>query len=101
MEMWAVSRSEPTPGIINHERRVMDGRARWMMSMIQSWGAAALIGDAVHDAAHSGNEGGGKPRDRPSKQDVVMLAAELVEAAWDEATHRGWIVDVPGLGEAQ
>lgn len=94
MTVWSVPRSQTTAGLVTHETQSMDTRARWMMQMIQHWGAMTFLGDAMHDAA-------GSTKKLPSKQEIVMIAAELVQAAWDEATNRGWIIDVEDFRDAQ
>lgn len=80
----------PNPRYVQNNLKEMDPRCRWALSMIQAWGAMAVLGDVVKDSST-------KPMP-PS--DLVMRICEVVDAAWNEMEHRGWILNVnDSLGE--
>lgn len=68
--------------VTHHDRQVQDQRCRLMMNFVQSFTQAVLM---------HGKE--------PQTTMTVMLAAEMVDAAWNEARHRGWIIEMPPLDE--
>jgi hypothetical protein len=91
-----------TPGqadirICRLENEAHDRRAHMLFDMVKSWGAMAIMGDAVRDLHGHGCDGetpASPPRKNPTKQEIVMGAAEMVDAMWDEARRRGWVFDL-------
>ena len=86
-----------TPGqadvrICRLENEAHDRRAHMLFDMVKSWGAMSIMGDAVRDVHCEGDAA--PSRKNPTKQEIVMAAAEMVDAMWDEARRRGWVFDL-------
>lgn len=84
-----------TPHQLHHERFALDGHAKMMLALVQAWGAAHFVGDAMKDFAEAG---GGAKIARNTVGNIVFLAAETVQAMYDEADKRGWTVAIGELG---
>lgn len=83
-----------TPKYFQNNLQEMDTRARWTMQLIQSWGMMAALGDMAskfHDDV--------KPTEPVPPSQLVMRICEVVDAAWNEMQHRGWILNVDSLGD--
>ena len=74
------------------DRQTQDQRAKLVFNFIQSWGIAAAFGDIPH--AHDDPQ----PTRIPPTE-LVMRACEIVDAAWNELKHRGWIIELPSIAK--
>lgn len=73
------------PRITHNNLMEPDNRAKWAMSIIQQWGAMATFGDIL-------NQDKSPPQKPVPPQELVMRVCEVVDAAWNEMQHRGWIL---------
>lgn len=79
------------PFYLHHIRMACDQKAALLISLCQTWGYGAAMGDAVANMA-PGAGGAGPPK---TIDFVVERAAEMVERIWEEGQRRGWIIAVP------
>ena len=84
----------PQAQLMHNETQVIDQRCKWAMSLIQAWGMGAALGDIM---AQYQEEPKRIPPVPPSE--LVIRVCEVVDAAWNEMRHRGWIIDSGSLGE--
>lgn len=105
LEVWAVM-GEIRYKTASHDRKYLDARARLAVTLVQSWGPAMLLGDSMHGAIHEiadhhhPEPAGDKPtQERLKIGQLVMLAANVVDAVYDEVHRRGWTVEIPPLDE--
>ena len=77
------------PHIMHHDRQVLDQRAKFVFQFLHSWGIAAAFGDTFACDEH------GKKTERIPPNELAMRACEIVDAAWCELQHRGWIISQP------
>ena len=68
--------------VTHHDRQVCDQRAVRMLSLVHSMYTQAGVSVINADPART-----------------AILAAEAVDAAWNECKHRGWIIEVPSFDE--
>lgn len=80
------------PPLMHNVLQFPDDRAKFALSMIEKWGMAAALGDILVSAE-------GKSSDRVPPAMLVMRVCEVVDAAWNEMLHRGWIVTTEPIGE--
>ena len=102
-QAFLMAPGEHPPTVATFFCRQLDARGRYMIQMVQAWGQMALLNDGLADMhdEHCDAAAEGEPKKKrrtPSKQEIVLLAAEMVEATFDEAQRRGWILEIP-LGE--
>jgi hypothetical protein len=73
------------PRITHNNLMEPDLRAKWSLQIIQAWGMAATFADVMsHDCSNQV-----KP---VPPSELVMRVCEVVDAAWNEMQHRGWIL---------
>ena len=93
LEILKLAADESTaPRYVQNSLKELDQRCKYALSMIQAWGMMAALGDLLakeHDTIT-------KP---VAPSDLVMRVCEVVDAAWNEMEHRGWIINVDSLGE--
>ncbi len=85
-----------TPQIMHNEIQAQDARAKIAFGLIQHWGAMATFGDIMSQMSDSKPAVPVKP---VPPAELVMRVCEVVDAAWSEMRHRGWIFDVEALGD--
>lgn len=84
--------------IMHHDLRVQDQRAKLVFDFLRAWGFAAAFGEMAQGlCSESGDDSAKRARIPPT--DLAIRACEIVDAAWSELTHRGWIVSQPSLSE--
>lgn len=86
------------PRFLTHNRHQLDQRADWTLRLLSSWGMAASMGDLMRqycDDEHKKN----LPTEQVPPQELIMRICEVVDAAWNEMQHRGWIVNTGSIGE--
>ena len=86
---------EGRPYLTHHDRQVMDQRAIYVFSFLQSWGVAAALGDLMFDLHSDEDQAKAQKPARIPATELVMRACEIVDAAWCELQHRGWIMNLP------
>lgn len=89
LEIWKVLPGE-NPGVMQHERMMMDARCRMVVQLLSAWGMAAAMGDMLGEHVLEGDK---KTTKAIAPSALVMRICEVVDAAWNEMQHRGWIVD--------
>lgn len=85
-----------SPVIMHNEMQIQDARAKIAFALIQHWGAMATFGDIISQLGDSQPSTPVKP---VPPAELVMRVCEVVDAAWSEMRHRGWIFDVDSQGE--
>lgn len=84
------------PEVVGLSTQYPDYRAVMVESLIRAWGASIILGDLMSGAMMEAHD---KPPSKPiPPAELVMRCAAVVDAFWDEMTHRGWIVKVDQLG---
>lgn len=81
---------------LHHELKTLDARAKLMRELVQAWGVAHLLGDAIgecHDQPHKANA---KQR---SIEQLVFVAADTADAVYAEAERRGWTLAIPEMAD--
>jgi len=91
LEILSIAQDETfKPPITFNNLNEMDTRAKYVMQTIQAWGMMATFGDIMNQDS-----------DRKSKpvppSELVMRVCEVVDAAWSEMRHRGWILSNESL----
>ena len=84
------------PQFMAHQLQVLDLRGEWTLRLLQSWGMAGTMGDIL--SRYGCSEHQGDVRQVPPEE-LVMRICEVVDAAWNEMQHRGWIVHTVSMGE--
>ena len=98
MEFVKLAHDEGTrTQFMTHNRQMLDLRGDWTMRLLSSWGMAGAMGDILTKygcAEHAT----ALPQKVPP-QELVMRICEVVDAAWNEMRHRGWILDTGTIGD--
>jgi len=81
-----------TPQRAHNDLMAPDQRAKWTMQIIQAWGMMATFGDIINSDKNPA------PQPVPPSE-LVMRVCEVVDAAWNEMQHRGWIVTSKSMTE--
>ena len=90
------------PQYLHNELQTFDPRGKLMIELVKMWGHLVPLAEAMHDAHSAGENPMEEARERPPGiGQLVLRAAEAVDAIWDEAKTRGWVFDVPTLSELE
>lgn len=95
LEIISLDRDETQPRLMHNDLQVQDARAKIAFALIQSWGAMATFGDIISQFQEKPTV----PVKPIPPQELVMRVCEVVDAAWNEMQHRGWIINVDSLGD--
>lgn len=82
------------PHMLHHDRLILDQRGQFLKQLVQAWGSMHLLGDAAKIAQ------GVAPAPPPEIGKVVAMAADTVEAVYDQAAQRGWTLELPPFKDA-
>ena len=93
LEVLAWPPGDTQPRYAHTDLSVLDQRAQMARQLIAAWGAMAALGDVLPTC-----EGIERPERVPPTV-LVMRICEVVDAAWNEFEHRGWVVKSPSLGD--
>lgn len=98
MEFLKLSSTERDVRFMSHNLQLCDQRADWALRLLQSWGMAAAMGDIINkfDCEKHGKNEEIKP---VPPQELMMRICEVVDAAWNEMQHRGWLIQVGSLAD--
>lgn len=87
-----------TPRIVWSDLQAQDQRAKLVFQMLHSWGLAAYPHQMMGQLFCEEHKGEAAKAGQPvPAAELVIYACELVDAAWSELRHRGWILEVPSL----
>lgn len=95
-EFLKLGHEEARSQFTTHNLQMLDQRAEWTLRLLQSWGMAGTMGDIL---AKYGCGDYNDKIERVPPQELVMRICEVVDAAWSEMRHRGWIVNAGSLSE--
>lgn len=95
IEMWGHELNN-TPHVAWHDRRALDNRAKLLIELVKMWSHMLPMAEIMREAHEQPHH---KQSETPSIQSVVMRAADAVDAIYDEADRRGWIIDLPPYDE--
>ena len=103
LEVWGGSRRElsddRTPNQVFSDRQTQDQRAKLVFNFLQSWGVAAALGDVMFDMHCEEDKAKMERPKRIPATELAIRACEIVDAAWNELRHRGWIIEIPPLDD--
>lgn len=103
IETWG-GKHQGEPHVFHHDRQVQDQRSKIVFDFLRSWGYAAAFGDVMAASMAQFHEPGceaAQPPKHPSPTELAMRACEIVDAAWNELKHRGWIIEQPPFDECK
>lgn len=83
------------PHFMTHDLQLLDQRADWAMQLLLAWGTAEAMSDILANVGRKEH----KEVKQVPPQELVMRICEVVDAAWNEMQHRGWIVNTGSLGK--
>lgn len=98
MEFLEMGITDDRPRYMTHNRQMLDQRADWAMRLLSSWGSAAAMADIFAKYGLC-EEHKNKEIKQVPPQEMMMRICEVVDAAWGEMLHRGWIVDTGSIGD--
>lgn len=78
---------------MHHDRITLDQRAKLMVSLVQAWGAAHVVSEAMkqmHEHPHTRSAA-------PTIESLVFIAADTADAIYSEAQKRGWSLQLPSF----
>ena len=88
-EAYLLRKGDKTPQQTSvwYERFRMDPRADLMMQIMRAWAVQEQLTEALHSMHEV------KEKQRRGAEAMAMRAAETVEAFWQEARRRGWLIE--------
>ena len=105
LELWHTTKQDAQarqPHVFWHDRQAQDVRAKMVFDMLRSWGLASYPHAMLNELGHDKDcPAAGKTTQALSSKDLVVYACELVDAAWNELKHRGWIIELPPFNEIE
>lgn len=96
IEMWGYA-VNGQPHVAWHDRKALDARAKLLIDLVKMSLHTTPLVDAMRGMSEESQPH--KHSSVVSVQEVVMKAAETVDAIYDEATQRGWVIDLPAFDE--
>ncbi len=84
------------PRLVTNEKQQQDARCRMACHLIAAWGMAAAMGDMLGEHC---SDPGHTPVKPIAPSDLVIRICEVVDAAWNEMLHRGWIIEAGSMDE--